>query len=58
VTEAEANIVRDELVRIEGLPLVVRAVGLPASAPGERVRVHFGEVDLWDNHVLARYAGK
>src|SRR4051812_16107943 len=33
LTEAGAAIVRDELVRIEGLPLVVRAVGLPASAP-------------------------
>ena len=57
IEEADAAIVRDELVRIEGLPLVVRAVGLPASAPGERVRVKFGEVHLWDNHVLARYAG-
>ena len=55
--EADAAIVRDELVRIDGLPLVVRAVGLPASAPGERVRVKFGEIHLWDNHVLARYAG-
>jgi exoribonuclease-2 len=51
-------VVRDELVRIDGLPLVCRAVGLPTAAAGERVRVSFGEVDLWEAHVLARYAGK
>lgn len=54
----DGAIIRDELVRLEGLPLVVRAVGLPTSAPGERVRVAFGEIDPWEAHVLARYAGK
>ena len=58
IDSADASIIRDELVRIEGLPLVCRAVGLPTSAPGERVRVAFGEIDLWEAHVLARYAGK
>jgi exoribonuclease-2 len=55
---AEGAIIRDELVRIDGMPLVVRCVGLPAAAPGERVKVAFGEVDLWEAHVLCRYAGK
>jgi exoribonuclease-2 len=55
---AEGAIIRDELVRIDGLPLVVRCVGLPAAAPGERVKVAFGEIDLWEAHVLCRYAGK
>ncbi len=58
VETAEASIVREELVRIDGMPLVCRAIGLPSSAPGERVRVAFGEVDLWEAHVLCRYAGK
>ena len=58
IAESEATVVRDELVRIDGLPLVCRAVGLPTSTPGERVKVAFGAVDLWENHVLARYAGK
>jgi len=58
IAEAGASIVRDDLVRIDGLPLVVRAVGLPTAPPGERVRVAFGEIDLWEAHVLARYAGK
>jgi exoribonuclease-2 len=58
IEEAGATIVRDELVRIDNLPLVCRCVGLPSGTPGERVKVAFGEVAPWDAHVLARYAGK
>jgi exoribonuclease II len=58
IESAEATIIREELVRIDGMPLVCRAIGLPAAAPGERVRVAFGEIDLWEAHVLCRYAGK
>jgi exoribonuclease-2 len=57
IAAANATVVREELVRIEGLPLVCRATGLPPAAPGERVRVAFGEPDLWDPAVLCRYAG-
>jgi len=58
IEEAGATIIREELVRIDTVPLVCRAIGLPGAAPGERVRVAFGEIDLWEGHVLARYAGK
>ena len=58
IESAEAVVLRDELVRVEGMPLVCRAIGMPAVVPGERVRVAFGEVDLWEANVLARYAGK
>ena len=59
IESAEALVIRDELVRVEGLPLVCRTVGLPgATMPGERVKIAFGEVDLWEANVLARYAGK
>ena len=58
IEEAEGAIIREELVRLDNLPLVVRAIGLPSSAPGERVRIAFGEIDLWESHVLCRYAGK
>lgn len=58
IETADATIIREELVRIDGLPLICRTIGLPASAPGERVRVAFGEVDLWEANVLCRYAGK
>ena len=58
IGEAEAAVIRDDLVRIDGMPLVCRAIGLPPAAPGERLRVAFGEPDLWEATVLARYAGK
>jgi exoribonuclease-2 len=55
---ADASIVRDELVRLEGIPIVCRATGLPPSSPGDRVRVAFGEPDLWEVNLPCRYAGK
>jgi exoribonuclease-2 len=59
IESADAAVIRDELVRIDGLPLVCRTVGLPpGTSPGERVRVTFGEIDFWDASVLCRYAGK
>ncbi len=58
IEAADAVVIRDELVRIVGLPLVCRAIGLPACGAGEKVRVAFGEVDLWEGNVLCRYAGK
>ena len=58
IESAEAVVLRDELARIEGLPLVCRTIGLPPAVPGERIKVSFGEPDLWDVSVLCRYAGK
>jgi exoribonuclease-2 len=58
IESAEAVVLREELVRIDGMPLVCRAIGLPPSPPGTRMRVNFGEIDLWEVAVLARYAGK
>jgi len=59
IVESGATVIRDELVRIDALPLVCRTLGLPAGVvPGEQVRVHFGEVDPWEVHVSCRYAGK
>ena len=59
LSETGATVIRDDLVRIDGMPLVVRVLGLPAgTSSNERVRVVFGEVDLWETHVPTRYAGK
>ncbi len=55
---AGASVIRDELVRLEGVPLVCRTIGLPPLAPGERVRVAFGEPDPWEVNLPCRYAGK
>ncbi len=58
IAERHASVIREELARIEGLPLVCRVVGLPILPPGERVKVHFGEIDPWEATVFCRYAGK
>ncbi len=58
VESSAAMVLRDELVRIDGMPLVCRCIGLPSATPGERVRVAFGEIDLWEVNVLTRYSGK
>jgi exoribonuclease-2 len=58
IETSHAVVLRDDLVRIEGLPLVCRAIGLPPGAAGERLQVAFGEIDLWEANVLCRYAGK
>lgn len=55
---ADATIVRDELVRLEGIPLVCRCIGLPPSSAGDKVRVAFGEPDPWEVNLPCRYAGK
>jgi exoribonuclease-2 len=58
LSEANATVVRDELVRLEGIPLVCRTIGLPPGSPGESVRVAFGEADPWEVNLPCRYAGK
>ena len=46
VTELSAEIVRDELIRFERLPMVCRTHSLPSLAPGTRVEVAVSDVDL------------
>jgi len=46
VSESEATVIRDNLIRFDGLPLYVRAPDMPALTPGTRVRVGVGRIDL------------
>lgn len=48
VREAQATVIRENLVRFEQLPLVARASGLPDLPAGARVRVGVEAVDLLD----------
>jgi exoribonuclease-2 len=57
VTECTATIIRDNLVRFDSLPLVVRLPDLPAGAAGTGVRVAIGRMDLLDATLECRYAG-
>ncbi len=53
----EARVIRDELVRLERLPLVLRLTGLPALVTGCRVRVGIERVELIENEVRATFLG-
>jgi exoribonuclease II len=57
VAESEATVVRENLVRFDGLPLYVRAPDLPALTPGTRVRVGVGRIDLLAATLEARFMG-
>nr|MBW4047888.1 RNB domain-containing ribonuclease [Pseudomonadota bacterium] len=46
ITEGQASVMRDGLVRVEGLPLVLQALGAQDLPRGTGVRVHFGQADL------------
>jgi exoribonuclease-2 len=48
-------ILRENVVRLEGLPLVTRVPSLPDLAPGTRVQLRIEAVDLLDRSVVARY---
>ena len=46
ITERQAGVLRDGLVRVEGLPLVLQALGAQDLPRGTGVRVQFGQADL------------
>ena len=46
--ELDAVLIRDDLVRVSGLPLVMRARGLPLSEPGAALRLAVDDIDLLD----------
>jgi exoribonuclease II len=57
IAESEATVVRDNLVRFDGIPLYVRAPDMPALTPGTRVRVGVGQIDLLAATVEVRFIG-
>ncbi len=56
VRDIEATVLRENLVRLEGLPLVVRVPSLPeTTAPGARVRLAVREANLLERSVDCVY---
>jgi len=51
LASTEAVVLRDNLVRLEGLPLVARVASLPDLGVGTRVRLEIKGVDLLDRSV-------
>jgi len=44
--EVDATLIRDDLVRVSGLPLVMRARALPLCEPGTALRLAVDDIDL------------
>jgi exoribonuclease-2 len=57
VTETTASVIRENLVRFDCLPLVVRLPDLPVQAPGAAVKVAIGRIDLIGATLECRFAG-
>ena len=57
VGETTATVIRDNLVRFAGLPLIQRLSDLPTLPPEAPVRVAIGVVDLLSASLSCRYAG-
>lgn len=51
----DAVVLRENLVRLEGLPLSVRVPSAPALEPGARVRLAIDSVDLLERTVACRF---
>ncbi len=57
VAEAEGALIKENLVRFDGLPFVTRMSGAPALNPGDRVRVALADIDLLDIELTCQYQG-
>jgi exoribonuclease-2 len=52
-----ARVLRENLVRLEAIPLYLRVPSLPASEPGARVALDIARIDLLDLETDARFGG-
>ncbi len=57
VTELTARVIRENLVRCERLPLVLRVADLPPQPPDTAVRLAVTRVDLLTATLEYRFAG-
>jgi exoribonuclease-2 len=48
-------VLRENMVRLDGLPLTLRAASLPALDPGARVRIELSKIDLLERSVACTY---
>ncbi len=58
IVEREATVLKENLVRFDGMPLVTRVTGAPALNPGERVRVTVGGFDLLDVELACQFVAR
>jgi exoribonuclease-2 len=53
VSEVTANVIREDLVRFDNLPMVTRAPSVMGVAPGSKIRLAISGIDLLDIHFHA-----
>ncbi|MGL1832361.1 ribonuclease catalytic domain-containing protein [Rhodocyclaceae bacterium SMB388] len=53
--EVEARVLRDNVVKLENIPLVIKVPSLPLQMPGSRIRLAIEGSDLVDVEVHARF---
>lgn len=58
IVEREATVLRENLVRFDGMPFVTKVTGAPALNPGERVRVAVGGFDLLDVELACQFVAR
>jgi exoribonuclease-2 len=55
VSEISAEVIKENVVRCEDLPLILKASGMPAFERGARVRLAITDIDLLAAQIEARY---
>ncbi len=55
ITEVKALVLREELVRLEGLPMVAKAVGIPVCVPKSRVWLKVSHINLLDQSMALNF---
>jgi exoribonuclease-2 len=55
VMDVQAQVIRDDLARIDGIPLVCRIQSLPQLARGDRVQLRVSDIDLFELTLRCEY---
>ncbi len=53
--ELTGVVLKENLVRVDGMPLVTRVLGMPEQAPGTRVRLKVGQMDLLERELELQF---
>lgn len=56
ISTLPATVVKENLVRLDGVPLFLRCAGMPEQPPGSRVEVEVGAVDLLELACQCRFS--
>jgi exoribonuclease II len=55
VKQVQATVLRENLVKLDAIPLIGRISSLPETPPNTTVTLEIGEIDLLDLNFDARY---